>query len=151
MHCRHSEEYRRHDDVIKWKHFLHSWRFAREIHRSPVDSPPSQRTVTGALILSLICAWTNGWENNRDVGDFGRHHAHYNVTVMNPILPTEVHCKQHHGNNTSCLSQWHMPLYETNDEPDGLTLWYLNVGFNPEHIVNTTVIIQEVSSRVPRV
>ena len=28
-----------------------------------------------------ICAWTNGWTNNRDAGDLRRHPAH-NVTVM---------------------------------------------------------------------
>ena len=26
-----------HDDIIKWKHFLHYWAFARGIHRSPVQ------------------------------------------------------------------------------------------------------------------
>ena len=36
----------------------------------------------GALMFSLICAWTNGWENNRDAGDLRRHHVHYEVTVM---------------------------------------------------------------------
>ena len=28
-----------HDDIIKWKIFLHYWPFVRGIHRSPVDSP----------------------------------------------------------------------------------------------------------------
>ena len=36
----------------------------------------------GALIFSLICAWTNEWVNNRDAGDLRRHRAHYDVTVM---------------------------------------------------------------------
>ena len=27
-----------HDDVMKWKHFLHYWPFVRGIHRSPVNS-----------------------------------------------------------------------------------------------------------------
>ena len=26
-----------------------------------------------ALMFSLIYAWTNGWANNRDTGDLGRH------------------------------------------------------------------------------
>ena len=30
----------------------------------------------------LICAWTNGWVNNRDAGDLRRHRAHYVVIVM---------------------------------------------------------------------
>ena len=32
--------------------------------------------------LSLICAWTNGWVNNREAGELRRHRAHYYVTVM---------------------------------------------------------------------
>ena len=34
------------------------------------------------LMLSLICAWINVWVNNRKAGDLRRHHAHYDVTVM---------------------------------------------------------------------
>ena len=36
----------------------------------------------GDLMFSLICAWTNGWVNNRDAGDFRRHWVRYEVTVM---------------------------------------------------------------------
>ena len=53
----------------------------RGIHRSLVDSlhkGPWRR----ALMFSLICAWTNGWANNREAGDLRRHSAHYDVTVM---------------------------------------------------------------------
>ena len=32
--------------------------------------------------FSLICAWTNGWANNRDDGDFRRHRAHCDATVI---------------------------------------------------------------------
>ena len=35
-------------------------------------------------MFSLICASTNGQANNRDAGDFKRHDAHYDVTVMHP-------------------------------------------------------------------
>ena len=65
-----------HHDVMKWKHFLllwgeytgHLW-----IHKGQ---------WRGALIFSLISAWTNGWVNNRDASDLRRHRAHYSVTVM---------------------------------------------------------------------
>ena len=33
-------------------------------------------------MFSLICAWTNGWVNNRDAGDLRRHCDHYDVTLM---------------------------------------------------------------------
>ena len=36
----------------------------------------------GALVFSLICAWINGWVNNRGAGNLRRHRAHYDVTVM---------------------------------------------------------------------
>ena len=41
-------------------------------------------------MFSMICAWTNGWANNRDAGNLQRLHAHYNVTVM--IKPHFTHC-----------------------------------------------------------
>ena len=50
-------------------------------HRSPVHSPNNGQW-RGALMFSLICDWTNGWTNNRDVGDSKPHRAHYYVTVM---------------------------------------------------------------------
>ena len=70
-----------HDDVIKWKHFLSYWPFVRGIHRSPVHFPRKGQW-RGALIFSFICAWTNGWANNRDAGDLRRHWVHYDVTVL---------------------------------------------------------------------
>ena len=35
-----------------------------------------------ALIFSLICAWINGWINNREACDLRRHRAYFDVTVM---------------------------------------------------------------------
>ena len=67
--------------VIKWKHFPRYWPFVRGIHRWPVDRPHKGQW-RGALMFSLICAWTNGWANNRDAGDLRRYCAHYDVTVM---------------------------------------------------------------------
>ena len=68
-----------HDDVIKWKHFSRYWPFVWGIHRSPMNSPDKSRW-RGALMFSSI--WTNGWVNNRDVGDLRRHRAHYDVIVI---------------------------------------------------------------------
>ena len=70
-----------HDDVIKWKHFPHYWPFVRGIHWSPVNSPHNGHWH-GALMFSLICAWLNGWVNNREAGDLRHHRAHYHVAVM---------------------------------------------------------------------
>ena len=54
--------------------------FMRGIHRS-VDSSHKDQWH-GALMFSLISAWTNGYANNRNAGDLSRHRAHYDVTVM---------------------------------------------------------------------
>ena len=48
--------YNIHDDIIKWKHFLHYWPFVRGIHWSPVDSPHKGQWCR-ALMFSLICTW----------------------------------------------------------------------------------------------
>ena len=67
-----------HDDVIKWKQFPRYWPFVRGIHRSPVNSPHKGHW-RGALMASLICAWTNEWAN---AGDLKRNRTHYDATVM---------------------------------------------------------------------
>ena len=63
------------------KTFSSYWPFVRGIHRWTVNSPHKGQW-RGASMFSLICAWTNGWVNNRVAGDLGRHRAHYDVTVM---------------------------------------------------------------------
>ena len=46
-----------------------------------VPNPPVELAHwRGTVMNSLIRAWTNGWANNRDPGDLGRHRAHYDVT-----------------------------------------------------------------------
>ena len=83
-----------HDDVIKWKHFPRHWPFVRGIHRSPVNSPHKGQW-RGALMFSLICAWTNSWANTGDVGDLRRHRAHYDVIVVAGV----------NSNNSQALQQ----------------------------------------------
>ena len=61
--------------------FPRYWPFVKGINRPPTDSPHKGQW-RGALVFSLVCAWRNGSENNRDSGDFRRHRAHNDVTVM---------------------------------------------------------------------
>ena len=75
-------------DITSWDvmtssngNFLRYWPCVRGIHRWQVDSPHKGEWL-GALMFSLICAWTNGWANNRDAGDFRYHCAHYKITVI---------------------------------------------------------------------
>ena len=70
-----------HGDVIKWKCFLCFWPIVRGIHRSPVDFPHKGQW-SWTLMSSRICAWTDGWANNRNAGDLRRCRAHYDVIVM---------------------------------------------------------------------
>ena len=41
-------------------------------------------------MLSLLCARTNGWANNRDAGDLTRYRAHYGVSC-NDLFPIVLH------------------------------------------------------------
>ena len=77
----HGSRSTRHDDVIKWNHFPRYWPFVRGIHRPSVDSPHIGQW-RGALVFSFICAWINGWVNNREAGDLRRFRTHYDVIVM---------------------------------------------------------------------
>ena len=70
-----------HDDVTKWIYLPRHRPFVRGIHWSPVNSPRKGQW-SGVLMLSLICAWINGWVNNGEAGDLRHHCAHYGVTVM---------------------------------------------------------------------
>ena len=72
-------------DKTSWRHqiqtFQRYWPFVRGIHRWPVNSLHKGQWRE-ALVFDLICAWINGWVNNREAGDLRRHRAHYDVIVM---------------------------------------------------------------------
>ena len=55
--------------------------FVSGIHQSPMNSP-NRGLWHGALMFSLIGSWTNGWVNNRDVGDLKRYRTLYDVIVI---------------------------------------------------------------------
>ena len=83
------------DDVIsQMQTFPRYWPFAREIHRSSVNSPHKGQW-RGTLMFSLTCARINAWVNNGEVGDLRRHRAHYDVIVMQSStegsIPSLIH------------------------------------------------------------
>ena len=85
----------------------------------PVNSPHKGQW-RGALMFSLICAWINGWVNNRKVGDLRRYRAHYDVTVM--VQKLTIHDIQYtcKCRNANCNYIW--------------LIWYgllLGEGFHP--------------------
>ena len=68
-----------------WRHQMETFSALLAIcaGNSPVPvSSPHKGQWRGALMLSLICVWINGWVNNGEAGDMGRYRAHYDVTVM---------------------------------------------------------------------
>ena len=66
-------------DVTRWKYFPRYWSFCEG--KSPVDSSHKDQWREASMFC-LICAWTNGWANNRYADDLRRHYAHYDVIVM---------------------------------------------------------------------
>ena len=100
-----------HDDVIKWKHFPSYWPFGRRNHWSPVNY--SHKGQWGrALVFSLICAWINGWVNNRDADDLRCHRGHYDVTVT--VKCYEI-CRRRNGHTFFFVHiltcKYHFSLY----------------------------------------
>ena len=68
------------DDVIKWKYFPRHWPFVQGIHQSPVNSPHKGQW-RGALMFSVICAWTSSLTNNGDAADLRHHRIHDDAIV----------------------------------------------------------------------
>ena len=69
-----------------WRHQMEKF----SALRSPVNSPHKGQW-RGALMISLICAWINGWVNKREAGNLRRYLAHHDVTVMQ-----------------CCFASWHL-------------------------------------------
>ena len=51
---------------------------------------PSQCPVTRSFNVFFICAWINGWANNREARDLRRYRVHYDVIVMIWWLDHEI-------------------------------------------------------------
>ena len=75
-----------------WRHQMETFSallvLVRWIHRSPVNSPHKGQW-RGALMFSLICAWINGWVNNREAGYLRSHRAHYVMRFLT-LVPLNV-------------------------------------------------------------
>ena len=75
----------RHGHLSWWRHQMETFSaFLALCERNPWVNGgfPSQKPVTRNFDVCLTCVWTNGWANNRDAGDLGRHCTHYYVIVM---------------------------------------------------------------------
>ena len=67
--------------VAWWRHKMETFSVLLALWEG--NSPVTGGQWHGAFHqFSLICAWKNGWVNNREAGDLRHHWAHYDVTVM---------------------------------------------------------------------
>ena len=71
-----------HDDIIKWKNNIFTLLALCDGNPLVTSWFPNKGQLHGTLMLSLICACTNGWANNKDIGDLRRHCGHNDVPVM---------------------------------------------------------------------
>ena len=76
------------DNMVKYKY---SYNHQKTLWRHYYWSFVHKGQRRGALMFSLICAWINGWVNNREAGDLRRHRAHYDVIVT--VMSTWVSWK----------------------------------------------------------
>ena len=114
------------------------------IHRSPVNSPHIGQWRR-ALIFSLICTRINGWVNNREAGDGRRHHAHYDVIVMNQNATVTLWSDLPSANTKDALQ-----IYFNSLDPEryGCNLWF--VILKPSTVgtpYNTNVGVQKIPDR----
>ena len=72
--------------ILWWLHQMEKFYtlLAICLGNSPVTGEfPTQWPVMRSFgVFFFICAWINGWVNNNEDGDLRRHHAHYDVIVM---------------------------------------------------------------------
>ena len=75
---------------------------------------PRTKASDAELWWFFICAWLNGWVNNREAGDLGRHRGHNDVFVMK-LLVSFQHI---------CLALWKMwPIHYYNICVNDWQLW----------------------------
>ena len=93
-----------HDDVIKWNIIRVTGPLCGEFtgHRW---IPRTKASDAELWCFLWSGPWTNGWVNNREAGDFRRHCAHYDVSVMG----TRPHMAMwHYWMNTCSPTVWHI-------------------------------------------
>ena len=107
----------------------------RGIYRSPANSPHKGQW-RGALMFSLICAWTNSWTNKGDAGDLRGHRTHDDVTVTYLNYSHSVrHCCPAQMYNT-VQGQLPVEIYSYLNRPhfyQTRSAWSVDQGSNKNH------------------
>ena len=124
--------------------FPRYWPFAREIHRPSVNFQHKGQW-RGALMFSLICAWINGWVNNREAGGGRRHIAHHDVSV---IKRKKVDLNYRHWSSEVSFSTsyiysiaWHICGKQNNGKVEKIpqTIWWLQVFKKSRNITSCNI------------
>ena len=99
-----------HYDVIKWNFFRVTGPLRGEFACHRCQDLPHKGQWRGALMLTLICAWTNRWAKNGDAGVLRRHRTDYDVTVMTQqeLSPWSISRRITHVNHSSSIV-WQLP------------------------------------------
>ena len=92
------------------------------------DGFPHKGQWRGALMFSLICAWTNGWANNLDTGDLRRHRTQYDVIVMVHSTPLPHTLRHPHPHfipiPTITMHKVDVKNQFSGDQRVSLTIWW---------------------------
>ena len=99
-----------------WRHQMETFSALVAIcaGNSPVTGEfPHKGQWRGALMFSLMCAWINGWVNNREAGDLRRHRAHYGIRVMiNLTVPSVILCDWVSTIEVTPKIKWNIDRYQ---------------------------------------
>ena len=109
-----------------WRHQLKTFSTSLALcdGNPPVTGGFPSHQWHGALMFSLICAWTHGWANNRDAGELRRHRAHYDVTVMVSTLCSDDLAQSVAISYDISLAIWNNVILSVKTHPNMKTSWH---------------------------
>ena len=93
-----------------WRHQMEKFSALLAIcaGNSPVAGEfPAQRPVTRSFDVFFICAWINGWVNNREAGDLRSIRPHYDITVMLSVTGYNIRDKKCNPLTGCCKVKFH--------------------------------------------
>ena len=98
--------------------------------------PLTKSQWCGTFMFSLICAWINGWVNNRGAGDLRRHRTHCDVTVSgysSKAANTWLHLigQRQLRDETRKSQVWGLVAFYIRDS----TVHFINIKLSLEHFI----------------
>ena len=99
----------------RWRHQMEP--FSALLALCVTGEFPHKGQWLGAVMFSLICAWTTGWINNRIAVDLRRHLAHDDVTVKSRGVGMNIKARNHWNRKdllTLLHNLYHYRIYVSN-------------------------------------